>query len=35
MQKQVYGLGYPGVPTYTVDEFYEQRVEQGLFPPAG
>lgn len=35
MQKQVFGLGYPGVPTYTVDEFYQDRVEQGLFPPAG
>ncbi|XP_013394316.1 immunoglobulin-binding protein 1 [Lingula anatina] len=24
LQKKVFGMGYPGVPTYTLDEFYEQ-----------
>lgn len=32
VQKQVFGLGYPSIPTVTVDEFYDQRVQQGLFP---
>jgi len=32
VQKKVFGLGYPGVPTFSVDEFYQQRVEQGIFP---
>jgi len=32
MQKAVFGLGYPGIPTVTVDEFYNQRVHDGTFP---
>lgn len=32
VQKAVYGLGYPSMPTMTVDEFYTQRVEDGVFP---
>ena len=32
MQKAVYGLGYPSLPTYTVQEFYDQRVADGIFP---
>lgn len=32
VQKAVYGLGYPSMPTMTVDEFYTQRVEEGIFP---
>lgn len=32
LQKQVLGLGYPSMPMYTVDEFYEQRVRDGIFP---
>lgn len=31
-QKAVYGLGYPSYPTMTVDEFYTQRVKDGVFP---
>lgn len=32
LQKAVYGLGYPSFPTYTVQEFYDQRVADGVFP---
>lgn len=40
VQKAVYGAGYPSLPTLTVDEFYDQRVREGIFPdpnkkPAG
>lgn len=31
-QKAVFGAGYPSLPTMTVDEFYEQRVKEGIFP---
>lgn len=31
-QKAIYGLGYPSFPTMTVDEFYDQRVREGIFP---
>ena len=33
-QKAVFGLGYPSLPVMSVDEFYQQRVEQGIFPDA-
>ncbi|XP_026473703.1 immunoglobulin-binding protein 1 isoform X2 [Ctenocephalides felis] len=32
LQKAVYGTGYPSLPTYTVQEFYDQRVRDGVFP---
>ena len=32
IQKEVFGYGYPGVPTLSVDEFYDQRVREGIFP---
>lgn len=32
VQKAIYGLGYPSMPTMTVDEFYTQRVKDGVFP---
>lgn len=32
VQKAVYGLGYPSIPTFTVKEFYDQRVADGVFP---
>ena len=35
LQKKVFGLGYPSIPSFTVDEFYTQRVEQGIFPADG
>lgn len=31
-QKAVFGLGYPSLPIMTVDEFYQQRVHEGIFP---
>lgn len=31
-QKAVFGLGYPSLPVMTVDEFYQQRVDEGIFP---
>lgn len=34
IQKAVYGAGYPSLPTFTVQEFYDQRVAEGLFPHA-
>lgn len=34
VQKAVYGLGYPSLPTMSVDEFYEDRVREGIFPDA-
>lgn len=32
LQKAIYGLGYPSMPTFTVEEFYNQRVADGIFP---
>ncbi|BFZ22268.1 hypothetical protein BsWGS_25307 [Bradybaena similaris] len=29
VQKQVFGLGYPALPTLTIDEFYEQKLKEG------
>lgn len=34
LQKAVYGAGYPSLPTFTVQEFYDQRVADGIFPQA-
>ncbi|KAL8608073.1 hypothetical protein ACOMHN_023889 [Nucella lapillus] len=31
LQKQVYGLGYPAIPTLTIEEFYQQKVDDGTF----
>lgn len=31
-QKAVYGLGYPSLPTMTVQEFYDDRVREKFFP---
>lgn len=31
-QKAIYGLGYPSMPTFTVSEFYDKRVRDGIFP---
>uniref|UniRef100_A0A914VXC3 TAP42-like protein n=1 Tax=Plectus sambesii TaxID=2011161 RepID=A0A914VXC3_9BILA len=35
MQKEVYGLGYPSLPTLTVDEWYQSMVNGGRFPKPG
>ncbi|XP_049876184.1 immunoglobulin-binding protein 1b [Pectinophora gossypiella] len=32
VQKSIYGLGYPSIPTMTIEEFYDNRVREGLFP---
>lgn len=29
LQKQVYGLGYPGIPTMTIEEFFDKKVAEG------
>ena len=29
LQKQVYGLGYPGMPTVTIEEFMDEKIEMG------
>lgn len=29
VQKKVYGAGYPSLPIYTVEEFYEQKIRDG------
>uniref|UniRef100_A0A8D8ZPP4 Immunoglobulin-binding protein 1 n=1 Tax=Cacopsylla melanoneura TaxID=428564 RepID=A0A8D8ZPP4_9HEMI len=31
LQKKVFGAGYPSLPKYTVQEFYEQRVRDGIW----
>ncbi len=33
LQAQVIGAGYPSVPTYTLEEFYEQRYKD-VQPPS-
>ncbi|KAK6633696.1 hypothetical protein RUM44_004303 [Polyplax serrata] len=35
VQKKVFGAGYPSLPTMTVDEFYRERVAEGIFPAHG
>lgn len=30
-QKRVYGLGYPSIPTVTVDEWFQGMVDNGKF----
>ncbi|NWZ71668.1 IGBP1 protein, partial [Acrocephalus arundinaceus] len=34
-QARVFGAGYPGLPTMTVDDWYEQRRRQGIFSQQG
>nr|KAG5692360.1 hypothetical protein BaRGS_007973 [Batillaria attramentaria] len=31
VQKQVFGLGYPSIPTMSIEEFYQQKVNDGTF----
>lgn len=31
-QKAIFGAGYPSLPTMTVQEFYDKRVKDGIFP---
>lgn len=35
LQKQVYGLGYPSIPTMTIEEFFEKKVEEGTLNEHG
>ncbi|BES92109.1 Immunoglobulin-Hypothetical protein protein [Nesidiocoris tenuis] len=35
VQKAVFGAGYPSLPAMTVEEFYEKRVKDGIFPDPG
>ncbi|XP_039761344.1 immunoglobulin-binding protein 1 [Pararge aegeria] len=35
VQKAVFGAGYPSLPTMTVEEFYDKRVRDGIFPGSG
>ncbi|XP_064644359.1 immunoglobulin-binding protein 1-like isoform X2 [Lineus longissimus] len=35
LQKQVIGAGYPSLPTYSVEEWYDQQVEAGRLPRPG
>ncbi|KAF5307870.1 hypothetical protein FQR65_LT18306 [Abscondita terminalis] len=32
VQKAVFGAGYPSLPVMSVQEFYEKRVQDGIFP---
>ncbi|KAI5630723.1 TAP42-like family domain-containing protein [Phthorimaea operculella] len=32
VQKAVFGAGYPAIPSLTIEEFYDKRVREGLFP---
>ncbi|XP_072947512.1 immunoglobulin-binding protein 1 family member C [Epargyreus clarus] len=34
LQKAVFGAGYPSLPSMTVEEFYDKRVRDGVFPPS-
>ncbi|XP_055354281.1 immunoglobulin-binding protein 1-like [Paramacrobiotus metropolitanus] len=35
LQKQVFGAGYPSLPLLTVDEFYQELVQEGALPAPG
>ncbi|KAK2155421.1 hypothetical protein LSH36_241g07018 [Paralvinella palmiformis] len=35
LQKKVYGAGYPSLPTYTIEEYYDQQVALGNLPAPG
>ncbi|GAV04392.1 hypothetical protein RvY_14676 [Ramazzottius varieornatus] len=35
IQKNVFGAGYPSLPTHTVEEFYRELVEEGALPAPG
>lgn len=33
LQKEVYGMGYPGLPVLSIEEFYDKRVADGIWQP--
>ena len=35
LQKTVYGLGYPSIPTMTIEEFFDKKVEEGTLHEHG
>lgn len=35
LQKEVFGMGYKNLPVMSIEEFYDQRVRDGWFPPPG
>ena len=35
IQKTVYGLGYPSIPTMTIEEFFDKKVEEGTLHEHG
>lgn len=32
MQAKVFGMGYPSLPVYSIEEFYDQKAEEGHMP---
>jgi immunoglobulin-binding protein 1 len=34
LQAQVFGAGYPSLPVYSIEQFYDQLAERGLMPDA-
>ena len=32
LQAKVFGAGYPSVPVYSVEEFYDQLADKGMMP---
>ena len=35
IQKRVFGAGYPSLPTLTIEEFYQELVDEGKMPGPG
>ena len=32
LQAKVFGMGYPSMPVYSVEQFYDQLAEKGMMP---
>jgi len=32
LQAKVFGAGYPSLPVYSVEEFYDQLADKGMMP---
>jgi immunoglobulin-binding protein 1 len=35
LQAAVFGAGYPSLPVYSIDEFYDQLCDKGMMPKGG
>ena len=35
LQAAVFGAGYPSLPVYSIDQFYDQLQERGMMPACG